>query len=102
MSAAKIQHFQTKNFTTQDGVTLPEITLAYETYGEIKPGAKNVLVSTCFGERLAEGGNPLIGDGLALDPKKYGIVRVGLIGGSEVCVLGLSSPTPGLPLTCSC
>lgn len=84
MSAAKIQHFKSKDFTTQDGVTLPEIVLAYETYGELKPGAKNVLVSTCFGERLAEGGNPLIGEGKALDPKEYGIVRVGLLGGSEV------------------
>jgi homoserine acetyltransferase len=34
--------------------------------------------------QLKEGPNPLVGAGKALDPASYFIVRVGLLGGSDV------------------
>jgi homoserine acetyltransferase len=56
MSEAAIQHFVSQSFTLDCGVTLPEVSIAYQTYGERFDGNGEgrkrdvVLVSTCFGE----------------------------------------------------
>ncbi len=111
VSEAPIQYFKSKDFALDCGKTLPELSVAYQTYGKVEgsDGQKRptVLVSTCFGEvvggfakelcdrrltcqraQLKGGGNPLIGEGQPLDPAKYFVVRVGLLGGSDVSLKG--------------
>ena len=55
MSAeAAVQYFRSKDFALDAGVQLPELVVAYQTYGERKDVNGQVrpvvLVSTCFGE----------------------------------------------------
>jgi homoserine acetyltransferase len=53
-SDVPVQYFKTANFLLDCGTTLPELVVAYQTYGKRFDGdgrkKRAVLVSTCFGE----------------------------------------------------
>jgi len=38
--------FTTRDFTLESGVVLPELTLAYETYGTLAPDGRNAVLHT--------------------------------------------------------
>ncbi|KAJ8098434.1 Alpha/Beta hydrolase protein [Lipomyces tetrasporus] len=62
------------------GVTLPAF-LTYKTLGDPKNPA--VMIPTCYTGRIAGTMNAFIGDDDAVSPKKYFVIIVGLLGGSE-------------------
>jgi homoserine O-acetyltransferase/O-succinyltransferase len=77
--------------TLQSGVTLPNAFLAYKTYGELNEKKDNVIVyPTAFGDQHVQN-EWLIGEGMALDPRKYFIIVPNLLGN------GLSSSPSNTP-----
>ena len=90
-------------FTVQDGDTLPEVTLAYELYGEVNEARDNVILvfHALTGSQHAAGYNPevpgldgrwteemhhgwwdgFIGPGKALDTDRYAVLCVNYLGG---------------------
>lgn len=77
--------------TLQSGVTLPNASLAYKTYGELNEKKDNVIVyPTAFGDHHVQN-EWLIGNGMALDPRKYFIIIPNLLGN------GLSSSPSNTP-----
>ncbi len=69
--------------TLECGVTLPKVDIAYTTFGELNADKSNV-VWICHA--FSANSNPMewwpgmVGDGLFLDPKKYFIVCVNMLG----------------------
>ncbi|MBY7141961.1 alpha/beta fold hydrolase [Virgibacillus sp. NKC19-3] len=84
--------FELGDVTLQSGVTLPDLFLAFKTYGTLNQDKNNVVVyPTAFGD-THENNEWLIGNGMALDPQKYFIIVPNLLGN------GLSSsPSNTLP-----
>ncbi|MEM8553702.1 MAG: alpha/beta fold hydrolase [Pseudomonadota bacterium] len=79
-------------FALQCGITLPKAVLAYKTHGTLNAAKDNVIV---FPSRYAgthADQTYLIGDGMALDPAKYFIVCVNMMGS------GLSSSPSNTPI----
>jgi len=86
--------FTAKNFTLESGRTLPEMTLADETYGRLAPDGRNaVLVTHGFtsSHRAAGASGPdaqpgfwdgLIGPGKAIDTDRYYVVSSNMLGSS--------------------
>ncbi|TVU91016.1 E22 family MetX-like putative esterase [Vreelandella titanicae] len=81
------QTFEMENFTTQGGVTIPEVTVGWEAYGELNDSRDNVILITHFfsGTSHAAGryepdGQPtgywdaIIGPGKPLDTDEYYII----------------------------
>jgi homoserine O-acetyltransferase/O-succinyltransferase len=72
--------FDLGDVTLQSGVTLPSTFLAYKTYGRLNENKDNVIVyPTAFGDQHVQN-EWLIGDGMALDPRKYFIIVPNLLG----------------------
>ncbi|HWB48735.1 MAG TPA: alpha/beta fold hydrolase [Stellaceae bacterium] len=84
-----------RGFRLSNGETLPEATIAYETYGKLAPDGRNaVLVTHGFtgshraaGRNPANGGQPgswdgLIGPGKAIDTDRLFIVSSNMLGSS--------------------
>lgn len=83
--------FNLGDVTLQSGVTLPNAFLAYKTYGELNEKKDNVIVyPTAFGDQHVQN-EWLIGNGMALDPRKYFIIVPNLLGN------GLSSSPSNTP-----
>ncbi|KAK9463553.1 Alpha/Beta hydrolase protein [Lipomyces oligophaga] len=76
---AEFETFNTE-LTLKCGVTLP-IFLKYKTLGD--PKNPVVLIPTCYTGRINGTYNQMIGDDDAISPKKYFVIIVGLLGGSE-------------------
>ena len=72
--------FDAGDFALQSGVTLPDCSLAYVTRGRLDgDGSNAILVFTHFGARHGDCQH-LIGEDMALDPRKYFIVVLNLLG----------------------
>ena len=83
--------FEAASFELQSGVTLPVARLAYKTHGTLSEAKDNVIV---FPSRYAgthADQTYLIGEGMALDPAKYFIVCLNMMGS------GLSSSPSNTP-----
>ena len=95
-------------FRTDSGETLPEVQIAYETYGELSPGADNavLVIHALTGDAHAAGfhspddprpgwWDPMIGPGKAIDTQKYFVVSSNNLGGCS----GTTGPTSINPAT---
>jgi len=87
--------FTTYGFRLQSGKTLPEMTLAFETYGRLAPDGRNAILITHGGtgsqhmagkysptDRAPGGWDGLIGPGKAIDTNKYFVVSSNVLGSS--------------------
>jgi homoserine O-acetyltransferase/O-succinyltransferase len=94
-------------FEPELGGGLPEVTLAYETWGELNEAADNavLLVHALTGDSHAAGGpnethkrggwwDPLVGPGLAVDTDKFFVVCSNVLGGCSGST-GPASVEPG-------
>ena len=85
----------TRDFRLQSGHVLPELTLAYEGYGQLAPGGRNaVLVTHGFtssqhaagkydpSDEAAGWWDGLIGPGKAIDTNRYFVVASNMLGSS--------------------
>jgi homoserine O-acetyltransferase len=88
-----VKHFSTRNFRLESGEVLPELTLAYETYGTLAPDGRNAILvthgytSSQHAAGLDANGEPgwwdgLIGPGNAIDTNKYFVVSSNMLGSS--------------------
>ncbi len=87
----KVAHF-TNPLYLESGRILEPYRIAYETYGELNNNASNVILichalsgsqhaaGTLEGERKAGWWNELIGDGKAIDTRKYFVISTNVIG----------------------
>lgn len=101
------QEFSFADFTLENGEVLPEVVLAYETYGKLNPSRTNaILLHHAFsGDHHAafyhEGDNrpgwwdSMIGPGKAFDTDKYFVICSNVIGGC----LGSTGPSSINPKT---
>jgi homoserine O-acetyltransferase len=94
--------YTTRDFELESGVVLPELTLAYETYGTLAPDGRNAVLAThgytsshhvagrYGGSGAAKGHKPgdvgswdkLIGPGKAIDTDKVFVVASNMLGSS--------------------
>ena len=87
--------FTTYGFQLQSGKTLPEMTLAFETYGRLAPDGRNAILITHGGtgshhmagkysptDRAPGGWDGLIGPGKAIDTNNYYVVSSNVLGSS--------------------
>jgi homoserine O-acetyltransferase len=94
-------------FEPELGGSLPEVTLAYETWGDLNEAADNavLLVHALTGDSHAAGGpdeghrrggwwDPMVGSGLAIDTEKYFVVCSNVLGGCSGST-GPASVEPG-------
>src|SRR3954447_17087031 len=88
--AAEVKIFETKNFRLHSGEVLPELKLAYETYGTLAPDGRNAILAThgytssqhAAGlDAAGEAGwwDGLIGPGKAIDTNCYFVVSSNMI-----------------------
>lgn len=88
------QVFSAQNFALESGRLLPELRIAYETYGRLAPDGRNVILLTHGytsnhhmvgrqGSTLAEGlWNSLVGPGKAVDTNRWFVVSSNMLGSS--------------------
>ena len=83
--------FHLADFELQSGVVMPDLQLAYKTYGELNAAADNVVVLPTFytGSHMRNEG--FFGPGRAIDPTRYFVVSVNLFGN------GISSSPSNTP-----
>jgi homoserine O-acetyltransferase len=87
--------FSIRDFRLAHGETMPEATIAYETYGRLSPNGRNAVLIThgftgshrAAGQNPANGGQPgswdgLIGPGKAIDTDKLFVVSSNMLGSS--------------------
>jgi len=107
--------FTTRNFRLENGIVLPELALAYETYGRLAPGGRNAVLATHgytsshhAAGRYRPGGAPkglkdtdpgtwdkLIGPGKAIDTDRLFVVSSNMLGSSY----GSTNPAAPNPAT---
>ena len=100
--------FTVPAFKLESGVVLPELTLAYETYGRLAPDGRNaILVSHGFTsnhhaagkyavtDQVAGWWDGLIGPGKAIDSDRYFVVSSNMLGSS----FGSTAPASTNPKT---
>src|SRR5882672_4321145 len=99
--------FTTKSFKLVSGVVMPEIMIAYETYGTLAPDGRNAVLLTHgftssqhmagrYSENGAEGSwNGLVGPGKAIDTDRLFVVSSNMLGSSY----GSTSPAHLNPKT---
>jgi homoserine O-acetyltransferase len=100
-------HYPIGPFEPELGGGLPEVTLAYETWGELNEAADNavLLVHALTGDSHAAGGpnethkrggwwDPIVGPGLAVDTDKFFVVCSNVLGGCSGST-GPASVEPG-------
>ena len=85
------QVFELGDVVLQSELTLRGAKLAYKTYGELNDRKDNVIVFPTLFSSQHGGNEPMIGQGQALDPRKYFIVVPNLLGN------GLSSSPSNTP-----
>jgi len=88
------QEFTTSDFRLESGIILPELRVAYETYGTLTPDGSNAVLLTHGytsnhhmvgppGATLAEGlWNSLVGPGKAIDTNRMFVVSSNMLGSS--------------------
>ena len=89
------QTWTTRDFRLQSGDVLPELTLAYESYGTLAPGGRNaILVTHGFtssqhaagkydpSDEAAGWWDGLIGPGKAIDTSRYFVIASNMLGSS--------------------
>jgi homoserine O-acetyltransferase/O-succinyltransferase len=105
------QNFSLADFRLQNGVVMPQVRIAYETYGRLAQGGRNAVLIThgYTGSHHAAGRNPanrnqpgwwdgLIGPGKAIDTKKLFVVSSNMLGSSFGSTNGASiNPLTGKP-----
>ena len=86
--------FSAKRFRLESGVVMPEIVIAYETYGTLAPDGRNAVLLTHgftssqhMAGRYSDGGaegswNGLVGPGKAIDTDKLFVVSSNMLGSS--------------------
>jgi homoserine O-acetyltransferase len=101
------RQFNTKNFKLQSGAVLPEMTIAYETYGKLAPDGRNAVLLThgftsshhMAGRTTANGAegswDGLVGPGKAIDTDRLYVVSSNMLGSSY----GSTSPAHKNPAT---
>jgi len=101
------QVFVTRDFRLEGGAMLPELKIAYETYGRLAPDRANVVLLTHGytsnhhmvgkpGSTLAEGlWNSLVGPGKAIDTDRFLVVSSNMLGSTY----GSTGPADLNPLT---
>ena len=72
--------YKAGNVVLQSGLTLPDATIAYVTYGELNAARDNVIVYPTRYAGTHDDQPPLIGPGMALDPAKYFIIVPNTLG----------------------
>ncbi len=99
--------FTVKSFRLESGVVMPEVAIAYETYGTLAPDGRNAVLLTHgftssqhMAGRYAEGGaegswNGLVGPGKAIDTDRLFVVSSNMLGSSY----GSTSPAHLNPKT---
>jgi homoserine O-acetyltransferase len=88
---ADCEFFELGDVVLQSGLTLRGARLAYQTYGELNASKDNVIVFPTFFSSQHTANEPMIGEGMALDPRSYFIVVPNLFGN------GLSSSPSNTP-----
>lgn len=83
--------YESPHFALQCGISLPVARLAYKTHGTLNPAKDNVIVYPSRYAGTHEDQTYLIGPGKALDPTRYFIVCVNMMGS------GLSSSPSNTP-----
>ena len=73
------QLFRIENFTTQGGQVL-DLDLAYQVHGQLNAARDNLVLFPTYYAGRAENNAYLIGEDMALDPRKYCIVIPNLFG----------------------
>jgi homoserine O-acetyltransferase len=103
----KKQSFTTKDFRLENGTVMPEVTIAYETYGRLAPDGRNAVLLTHgftssqhmagrYAGSGAEGSwNGLVGPGKAIDTDRLFVVSSNMLGSSY----GSTSPAHNNPAT---
>ena len=66
--------FELGDVDLQCGLRLRGARLAYQTYGELNSSRDNVIVFPTFFSSRHEANEPMIGEGMALDPSRYFIM----------------------------
>jgi len=108
MAESNVQIFKTDNFTLQNGVSLPILEVAYETYGSPRNAKENTVLllhGYTSSPHAAGGGdtNPgwwenLIGPGRAIDTDRYFVVTPNMLGSAYGTTgPGSVDPTSGRP-----
>jgi homoserine O-acetyltransferase/O-succinyltransferase len=83
--------FTIPNFTFENGQTLDNMQVAYDTYGELNAARDNAILVTHGASQGRNGYKIFIGSGKAFDTSKYFVITVDAIGGG-----GSSKPADGL------
>jgi homoserine O-acetyltransferase/O-succinyltransferase len=105
------QSFLIKNFRLQNGTVMPQVKIAYETYGALAAGGRNAVLIThgytsshhAAGRNPTNGNQPgwwdgLIGPGKAIDTDKLFVVSSNMLGSSFGSTNGASiNPDTGKP-----
>jgi homoserine O-acetyltransferase len=102
--------FNTKNFKLQSGAVLPEMTIAYETYGKLAADGRNAVLLThgytsshhMAGRTTANGAegswDGLVGPGKAIDTDRLYVVSSNMLGSSYGSTYPASkNPATGKP-----
>lgn len=102
--------FTTTNFKLQSGAVLPEMTIAYETYGKLAPDGRNAVLLThgytsshhMAGRTTANGAegswDGLVGPGKAIDTDRLFVVSSNMLGSSYGSTYPASkNPATGKP-----
>ena len=109
--AVEDQSFVIHNFHLQNGAVMPEVKIAYETYGKLAPDGRNAVLIThgytsthhAAGRNSANGyqlgwWDGLIGPGKAIDTDKLFVVSSNALGSSAGSTNGASlNPATGEP-----
>lgn len=83
-------------FVLESGVTLPEVTVAFNTYGELNDDRSNAIIvlhALTGSPNVHEWWSGLFGAGRLLDPQKYFIIVPNLLGSCN----GTTGPESNLP-----
>jgi homoserine O-acetyltransferase/O-succinyltransferase len=72
--------FELGDVVLQSGATLRKAKLAYKTYGNLNPVKDNVIVYPTWYSAQHYDNEWLIGEGRALDPRKYFIIVPNMLG----------------------
>lgn len=83
MSTTEFDKFELGTIITQNGFTLPNAFLAYKTFGTLNANKDNVIVYPTWYSGFVSDNVWLIGEGMALDPKKYFIIVVCALGNGQ-------------------
>jgi homoserine O-acetyltransferase len=86
-----VENYELGDVVLQSGLTLRGASLAYKTFGELNANRDNVIVFPTFFGSNHTGNEPMIGEGMALDPSRYFVIVPDLFGN------GMSSSPSNTP-----